>query len=110
MQLSSDRPETYALPGDISTKGQHFFDAAVKHWQEEYRQPSLTTTAAGALMFLHQSTLVKDQGLVYFLAGLRVAQERGLFSKKAQELKKHHDSRTRLAYNTTAWGLYFHAT
>jgi hypothetical protein len=107
--LSSDRPEAYAIRDEIQTKGAHFFNAAVKYWQEEYKQPSLTTAAAGVLMMAYQTSAGGDQGLLYLHAGMRVAHERGIFSQKAQDLKKHHDARARLAYNTTAWGLYYYA-
>lgn len=46
----SDFPEVFAIPGDVSSKGAHFFNEAELLWKAEEGRPSLANIQALALM------------------------------------------------------------
>ncbi len=46
----SPYPEVYAVPGDVASRGQHFFEEAEARWKSEEGRPSLANIQALALM------------------------------------------------------------
>lgn len=52
MKFYSDYPETYAIIGDDSTKGQHFWNEAKKLLEAEEGHVTLATAQGTCVMFV----------------------------------------------------------
>ncbi|KAB5523967.1 fungal-specific transcription factor domain-containing protein [Coniochaeta sp. 2T2.1] len=74
-------PEAHAIPGDMRTKGDHFFAEAKRLIIEndEYEKPKLTTVQAFALMSVREAGCGREaKGWVYSGMSFRMAQDIGL--------------------------------
>ncbi|KAF5862069.1 hypothetical protein ETB97_012216 [Aspergillus alliaceus] len=64
----SDYPESCAVPGDIATKGEHFWREAMKLLDAEEGQISLTTVQGIGVMYSCASAMGKDRlGWIYLV-------------------------------------------
>jgi hypothetical protein len=90
----------------------HFFAVEAKQlWSYEQGKEFLPTIAASCLLHsLHMIEGRDKAGYPYLVAGMRMAEDFGLFRKKAAPpLYDIKDSRRYRGQAVIAWGIYTHA-
>ncbi|PLN79707.1 fungal-specific transcription factor domain-domain-containing protein [Aspergillus taichungensis] len=105
----SDFPEVFAVPGEMTSWGQHFLTEAEKLWSAEEGQNSLANIQALALI----SSVLKLQGRdnlcwLMFRQAVQLARDRGLFhglGSKHRNRRQMSDDALQ-AGTATAWGLF----
>lgn len=105
----SDFPEVFAIPGDVSSKGAHFFNEAELLWKAEEGRPSLANIQALALM----SHVLKlkgkpDVGWLLLRQAVQLGQDFGFFQAPRTGHRKWRDTSVDMqsAGATAAWGLF----
>ncbi|KAB8268496.1 hypothetical protein BDV30DRAFT_245694 [Aspergillus minisclerotigenes] len=105
----SDFPEVFAIPGDVASKGAHFFNEAELLWKAEEGRPSLANIQALALM----SHVLKlkgkpDVGWLLLRQAVQLGQDFGFFQAPRTGHRKWRDTSVdmRSAGATAAWGLF----
>ncbi|KAL3467043.1 fungal-specific transcription factor domain-containing protein [Aspergillus heterothallicus] len=102
-------PEVFEAPGDVSSRGQHFFKEAEKQWKAQEGQPSLANIQALALMSHNLKLQGKDNASwLYLRQAVQLGQDIGIFrsprlrhsewDQMPEELKR--------ASARTAWGVF----
>ncbi|KAI9038443.1 putative C6 transcription factor [Aspergillus affinis] len=105
----SDFPEVFSSPGDLTTKGKHFYAEAERLWIAEDGHTSLTNIQAVALMSCVLSFQTKRKASWLMLRqAVQLAQDFGMFQaprSSHQEWKKTRID-VQCAAVVTAWGLF----
>ncbi|KAE8313847.1 hypothetical protein BDV41DRAFT_246749 [Aspergillus transmontanensis] len=107
----SDYPEAYAVPGDVSSKGAHFYDEAKRLLDKEEGRISLPTVQGIGVLWARACMIGQDrQAWIY----------RSQLAYSANELSQKHtvlastvnEDEVRMArvVNNTSWGLFNSAT
>ncbi|KAL4797143.1 fungal-specific transcription factor domain-containing protein [Aspergillus venezuelensis] len=105
----SPYPEVYAVPGDVASRGQHFFEEAETRWKAEEGRPSLANIQALVLMSHNLKLQGKDNASwLYLRQAVQLGQDMGLFSIPKS---KHGDwdqmpEEVRHAGARTAWSIF----
>ncbi|KAL4948961.1 fungal-specific transcription factor domain-containing protein [Aspergillus filifer] len=105
----SPYPEVYAVPGDVASRGQHFFEEAETRWKAEEGRPSLANIQALVLMSHNLKLQGKDNASwLYLRQAVQLGQDMGLFSIPKS---KHSDwdqmpEDVRHAGARTAWSIF----
>ncbi|KAL4912317.1 fungal-specific transcription factor domain-containing protein [Aspergillus aurantiobrunneus] len=105
----SPYPEVYAVPGDVVSRGQHFFEEAEIRWKAEEGQPSLTNIQALALMSHYLKLQGKDNtSWLYLRQAVQLGQDIGLLNIPRS---RHSDwdqkpNHIRHASARTAWSIF----
>ncbi|KAL4944621.1 hypothetical protein BDV06DRAFT_81933 [Aspergillus oleicola] len=105
----SPYPEVYAVPGDVASRGQHFFEEAESRWKAEEGRPSLANTQALVLMSHNLRLQGKDNASwLYLRQAVQLGQDMGLFSLPKS---RHSDwdqmpEQVRHAGARTAWSIF----
>lgn len=107
----SNVPGAYAVPGDSSTKGDHFFAEAKRLIFEngEYERSRQTTVQALALMSVREAGCGREAaGWVYSGMSFRMAHDIGLHfdDARATSDREHLDDETVDARRITFWGCF----
>ncbi|KAL4910473.1 hypothetical protein BDW74DRAFT_186448 [Aspergillus multicolor] len=77
----SPYPEVYVVPGDVSSRGYHFFEEAEIRWKTEEGRPSLANIQALALMSHYLTLQGKDNASwLYIRQAVQLGQDIGLFN------------------------------
>ncbi|RHZ46511.1 uncharacterized protein CDV56_102690 [Aspergillus thermomutatus] len=72
----SDDPECWAIPGDPTSKGLHFFNEAKMHLDKESNKATLTTVQGLFSMFMYNSVIGNDRlGYQYMIQAAMSAEE-----------------------------------
>ncbi|KAL4998010.1 fungal-specific transcription factor domain-containing protein [Aspergillus recurvatus] len=105
----SPYPEVYAVPGDVASRGQHFFEEAEMRWNAEEGRPSLATIQALAIMSHNLKLQGKDDASwLYIRQAVQLGQDIGLFNQPKSG-HGHWDQlpdRIRHSNARTAWSLF----
>ncbi|OJJ52511.1 hypothetical protein ASPSYDRAFT_62822 [Aspergillus sydowii CBS 593.65] len=107
--IYSNYPETYAVPGDATSRGQNFFREAEKCWRAEEGRPSLANIQALILMSHNLKLQGKDNSSwLHLRQAVQIGQDIGLFkfprSKHCEwDRMPEHVKR---ASSQTAWAIF----
>ncbi|PLB48051.1 C6 transcription factor [Aspergillus steynii IBT 23096] len=104
----SDFPELFSCPGDLSSKGKHFFTEAERLWEAEDGHASLSNIQAIAIMSCVLSFQAKKTSWLMLRQAVQLAQDIGMFQTPRsghQEWKKTH-MEVQYAGVITAWGIF----
>ena len=104
----TDVPGACAVPGDTSTKGDHFFDEAKRllFENDEYEKAQLVTVQALALMSVREAGCGREaRGWAFSGMSFRMAQDMGL-NVDAGEAEKHMSDEEIDARRITFWGCF----
>ncbi|RDW90725.1 putative C6 transcription factor [Aspergillus mulundensis] len=105
----SPYPEVYAVPGDVASRGQHFFEEAEIRWKAEEGRPSLANIQALALMSHYLNLQGKDNASwLYIRQAVQLGQDIGLFNlpKSGHGNWDRLPDRIRHSSARTAWSLF----
>ncbi|KAL4927586.1 putative C6 transcription factor [Aspergillus undulatus] len=101
--------EVYAVPGDVSTRGKHFFEEAEMRWRAEEGQPSLVNIQALVLTSHNLKLQGKDNASwLYLRQAVQLGQDMGLFNlpKSAHSDWDQMPDYIRHAGARTAWSIF----
>ncbi|KAL4784036.1 hypothetical protein BJX76DRAFT_348164 [Aspergillus varians] len=105
----SPYPEAYAIPGDVASLGQHFFEEAETRWKAEEGRPCLANIQALALMSHNLKLQGKDNASwLYLRQAVQLGQDIGLFNlpRSRHSDWDHVSDRIRHAGARTAWSIF----
>ncbi|KAE8375266.1 C6 transcription factor [Aspergillus bertholletiae] len=107
----SDYPEAYAVPGDVSSKGAHFYDEAKRLLDKEEGRISLPTVQGIGVFWVRACMIGQDrQAWIYrnqlVYSANELSQKYTVLTSKASE----DEPRMAQVVNHTSWGLFNSAT
>ncbi|KAL6229398.1 hypothetical protein BDW75DRAFT_245763 [Aspergillus navahoensis] len=105
----SPYPEVYAVPGDVASRGQHFFEEAEMRWKAEEGRPSLANIQALAIMSHNLKLQGKDDASwLCIRQAVQLGQDIGLFNlpKSGHSNWDQLPERIRHSSARTAWSLF----
>ncbi|KAL4979873.1 fungal-specific transcription factor domain-containing protein [Aspergillus desertorum] len=105
----SPYPEVYAVPGDVASRGQHFFEEAEVRWKAEEGRPSLANIQALAIMSHNLKLQGKDDASwLYIRQAMQLGQDLGLFNLPKSGHGKWDQLSDHFQYSSarTAWSLF----
>ncbi|KAL4818876.1 fungal-specific transcription factor domain-containing protein [Aspergillus spinulosporus] len=105
----SPYPEVYAVPGDVASRGQYFFEEAEIRWKAEEGRPSLANIQALAIMSHNLKLQGKvDASWLYIRQAVQLGQDIGLFNipKSGHSSWDQLPDRVRHSSARTAWSLF----
>ncbi|KAL2856617.1 fungal-specific transcription factor domain-containing protein [Aspergillus pseudoustus] len=105
----SHYPEVYGAPGDVYSRGQHFFREAEKQWKAQEGQPSLANIQALALMSHNLKLQGKDNASwLYLRQAVQLGQDIGIFRPPSSRPSEWDQMPEELKHASvrTAWGVF----
>ncbi|KAL2800285.1 fungal-specific transcription factor domain-containing protein [Aspergillus keveii] len=107
--IYSHYPEVYGAPGDVYSRGQHFFEEAERQWKAQEGRPSLANIQALALMSHNLKLQGKDNASwLYLRQAVQLEQDIGIFRSSSSRPSEWDRMSDELKYSSarTAWGVF----
>ncbi|KAL4935617.1 hypothetical protein BDV06DRAFT_206638 [Aspergillus oleicola] len=103
----SDYPEAYETPGDIDSKGVHFYNEARKHYEKIEGKLSITAIQGCGVLFVYMAAMGRDHVGWWYLGQLaHMVEEFAAKHSKSKSNSNNTDYRADRAISTAIWGVY----